>query len=145
MPVMLGGAALTRNYVEDDCVKAYASGSVAYARDAFDGLHLMDHIVSGRFDDYLAERQEKAANRPKKRSRTLESVESAPVTLRPVEVEETRLRRNELSKGVDIPKPPFLGPRMLEDVAVKALLPFLNDNMLYQFHWGVQKGRPDAR
>ena len=42
IPVLLGGAALTRNYVEDDCVRAYASGRVAYARDAFDGLHLMD-------------------------------------------------------------------------------------------------------
>jgi 5-methyltetrahydrofolate--homocysteine methyltransferase len=138
-PVMLGGAALTRQYVEEDCVKALASGKVAYARDAFDGLHLMDHIVSGRFDGYLAERQEKAANRPKRRSRTLDSVDLAPVTLRPVEIEETRLRRNELSKGIEIPQPPFLGARVLEDVPVKALLPFLNDNMLYQFHWGYKK------
>ena len=49
VPVMLGGAALTRQYVEEDCVKAYASGRVAYARDAFDGLDLMDRIVSGCF------------------------------------------------------------------------------------------------
>jgi len=38
-----------------------------------------------------------------------------------------------------VPKPPFLGPRILEDVSVRALLPFLNDNMLYQFHWGYKK------
>src|SRR5216684_697002 len=38
LPVMLGGAALTRRYVEEDCVKSYACGRVAYARDAFDGL-----------------------------------------------------------------------------------------------------------
>ena len=140
-PVMLGGAALTRQYVEEDCVSASSSGKVAYARDAFDGLHLMDHIVSGRFDDYLSERQAKAANRPKKRGkpRILEAMEAAPTILRPIEVEETRLRRNELSKGVEIPKPPFLGPKVLEDVPVKALLPFLNDNMLYQFHWGYKK------
>ena len=55
LPVMLGGAALTRRYVEEDCVKAYGAGRVAYARDAFDGLGLMDKIVSGRFDDHLAE------------------------------------------------------------------------------------------
>ncbi|HSA79653.1 MAG TPA: homocysteine S-methyltransferase family protein, partial [Geminicoccaceae bacterium] len=54
IPVMLGGAALTRQYVETDCVQAYASGRVAYARDAFDGLHLMDRIVSGCFETYLA-------------------------------------------------------------------------------------------
>ena len=49
IPVLLGGAALTRNYVEDDCVRAYACGRVAYARDAFDGLHLMDRVTSNRF------------------------------------------------------------------------------------------------
>ena len=47
VPVMLGGAALTRRYVEEDCVKAYAAGRVAYARDAFDGLALMDKVVVG--------------------------------------------------------------------------------------------------
>src|SRR6202035_4287787 len=54
VPVMLGGAALTRRYVEEDCVKSYGSGRVAYARDAFDGLALMDKVVKGKFDDHLA-------------------------------------------------------------------------------------------
>jgi len=141
VPVMLGGAALTRQYVEEDCSKAYGTGGVAYARDAFDGLHLMDKIVTGGFDEHLADQKEKSAGRPKRRSkpRVLEAMDAEPVTLRPVEVEETRLRRNELSKGLDIPKPPFLGPKVLEDVSVRALLPFLNDNMLYQFHWGYKK------
>jgi 5-methyltetrahydrofolate--homocysteine methyltransferase len=141
-PVMLGGAALTRQYVEEDCVKAYACGRVAYARDAFDGLHMMDRIVTGGFDGYLAERQEKQAARPKRnrRSRTLEAVEAKEAAaLRPVDLEETRLRRNELSKGIEIPAPPFYGPRMLEAVPVKALLPYLNENMLFQFHWGYKK------
>ena len=140
-PVMLGGAALTRQYVEEDCAKAYGTGGVAYARDAFDGLHLMDKIVTGEFEHHLAERKEKSAGRPKRKSkpRALEAMDAVPVNLRPVEVEETRLRRNELSKGVEIPAPPFLGPKVLEDVPVRALLPFLNDNMLYQFHWGYKK------
>ena len=64
VPVMLGGAALTRRYVEEDCVKAYDCGRVAYARDAFDGLALMDRIVGNDFDGYLAEVQEKNAGRP---------------------------------------------------------------------------------
>ncbi|MBC7636248.1 MAG: homocysteine S-methyltransferase family protein, partial [Acetobacteraceae bacterium] len=54
IPVLLGGAALTRNYVEDDCVRAYGCGRVAYARDAFDGLHLMDKVTGNALDDYLA-------------------------------------------------------------------------------------------
>ncbi|MEM7042672.1 MAG: methionine synthase [Pseudomonadota bacterium] len=141
-PVMLGGAALTRQYVEEDCSQAYGTGGVAYARDAFDGLHLMDKIVTGGFQAYLAERQEKSADRPQRRRskpRALEAMDAIPATLRPIEVEETRLRRNELSKGVEIPKPTFLGPKVLENVPVKALLPLLNDNMLYQFHWGYKK------
>ncbi|MEZ5932538.1 MAG: methionine synthase [Alphaproteobacteria bacterium] len=141
LPVMLGGAALTRQYVEEDCSNAYATGGVAYARDAFDGLHLMDKIVTGRFEEHLAERKEKSAGRTnrRKKSRTLEALDTPDVTLRPVEVEETRLRRNELSKGVEVPQPPFFGTRLLEDVPVKALLPYLNETMLYQFHWGYKK------
>ncbi|MGI9506331.1 MAG: methionine synthase, partial [Geminicoccaceae bacterium] len=141
VPVMLGGAALTRQYVEEDCAKAYGTGGVAYARDAFDGLHLMDKIVTGSFDAYLAEQSEKAAGRSNKRRkpRALEALEAEPALLRPIDIEETRLRRSELSKGVEVPTPPFLGARLLEDVPVKALLPYLNENMLFQFHWGYKK------
>ena len=61
VPVLLGGAALTRAYVEDDCWKAYGEGPVAYARDAFDGLRLMEKAVSGAFPAYVAERVAKAS------------------------------------------------------------------------------------
>src|SRR5208282_5656989 len=64
LPVMLGGAALTRRYVEEDCAKSYACGRVAYARDAFDGLALMDRIVGNDFDGHLADLQKKSAARP---------------------------------------------------------------------------------
>src|SRR5579875_1639420 len=52
IPVLLGGAALTRQYVEEDCARTYATGQLAYARDAFDGLHLMDKVVTGGFAQY---------------------------------------------------------------------------------------------
>ena len=141
VPVMLGGAALTRQYVEEDCVKAYQAGRVAYARDAFDGLHLMDRIVSGGFDAYLAERQAQQSARPKRRkpARTLAAVNGEAPAMRPVDLEETRVRRNELSRGIEIPQPPFWGPRVLDDVQVAALVPYLNENMLFQFHWGYKK------
>ena len=143
VPVMLGGAALTRQYVEQDCVAAYGAGRVAYARDAFDGLHLMDRIVTGGFDGYLAERQAQSKARParKKPARTLAAVngEASRQPSRPVDAEETRLRRNELSGASRCRKPPFLGTRVIEHVPVKALLPYLNENMLYQFHWGYKK------
>ena len=56
LPVLLGGAALTRKYVEEDCRAAYGSGLVAYARDAFDGLDLMAKVAADEFDVYVQAR-----------------------------------------------------------------------------------------
>jgi 5-methyltetrahydrofolate--homocysteine methyltransferase len=138
MPVMLGGAALTRRYVEEDCVKAYASGRVAYARDAFDGLALMDKVVNGRFDHHLAEVRAKNRGRVVNESRKLgRAADARP--LRPIDVEEIRFRRQELTRGLPLVEPPFWGPRTVARVPVKALVPYLNERMLYQFHWGYRK------
>src|SRR5512138_2920941 len=99
IPVMLGGAALTRRYVEEDCVKAYACGRVAYARDAFDGLVVKDRMTGTDLNDYLGEVQEKNIGRQKNESRKLGRAADARV-MRPVDLEEIRLRRAELNQGV---------------------------------------------
>ncbi len=138
LPVMLGGAALTRRYVEEDCVKAYAAGRVAYARDAFDGLGLMDKIVNGKFDAHLDEVRLKSEGRSVKPSRKLgRAADARP--LRPLDLDEIRLRRAELTRGVAVPQPPFWGPRTIERVPPKAVVPYLNERMLYQFQWGYRK------
>ncbi len=136
-PVLLGGAALTRRYVEDDCVRAYACGRVAYAGDAFDGLDLATRVVEGRFDDHLAERQAANQNKARNTRRTLGRATDAAT--RPVDYEETRLRRSELAGGVDVPAPPFWGARVIDQTPIRALVPYLNERMLYQFHWGFRK------
>jgi len=136
IPVILGGAALTRQYVETDCAKAYESGAVAYARDAFDGLALMAKAVAGAFEDHARERSAAASERGL-RKRQANGAE-APAT-RPVDYSEIRLRRHDLTRDVAVPAPPFWGPRVLEDVPLEALLPYLNDRMLFQFHWGYRK------
>jgi 5-methyltetrahydrofolate--homocysteine methyltransferase len=137
VPVMLGGAALTRNYVEDDCVRAYESGRVAYARDAFDGLTLMDKVVTGQFDSHLAtiqvKRQGKATNQRRKLGQPVESHEG------PVDVVAAQARREHLADGVAVPTPPFWGPRVVEHVPLKTLVPYLNERMLYQLQWGYRK------
>ncbi len=137
VPVMLGGAALTRHYVETDCVAAYDSGRVAYARDAFDGLDLMQKIVANDFDSHVAERKTKIEGRKVNTKKQLG--QPADADQRPVDMEETRLRREELAEGVEIPEPPFWGPRVIARAPVDALLPFLNDRMLFQFQWGYRK------
>ncbi len=144
VPVVLGGAALTRAFVEDDCYQAYGEGPVAYARDAFDGLKLMDQITGGTFEqDLLAERDKRSGQKKRKKHRTYELMQAEgadpELLTRPVDLEETRLRREELGEGVAVPEPPFWGPKLIEHVAPKALVPYLNENMLYQFHWGYKK------
>ena len=136
LPVMLGGAALTRGYVEADCARAYGCGRVAYARDAFDGLSLMGKIVAGDFDETLAEQRAKRSGRALNGTRV---PDAARAESRPIDLEETRLRRRELAKGVGVPTPPFWGARVIERVATQALLPFLNRRMLFQFQWGYRK------
>ena len=137
MPVFLGGAALTRRYVEEDCTKAYGAGRVAYAKDAFDGLHLMEKVVSGKFDAHLQEAARKRAERPSSRKRIGEVAQTA--VTRPVDYAEVRLRRGELARQAAVPVPPFWGSRLIERVDLKALVPFLNETMLYQFQWGFRK------
>jgi 5-methyltetrahydrofolate--homocysteine methyltransferase len=138
LPVILGGAALTRRYVEEDCAKAYASGAVAYARDAFEGLALMNNVVNGTFASSVAAQREKNKDRPVNQSRRLGRA-AEPRVLRPLDLEEIRLRRAELARGVAVPQPPFWGPRTIARVPLKTIVPFLNERMLYQFHWGFRK------
>jgi 5-methyltetrahydrofolate--homocysteine methyltransferase len=139
VPVLLGGAALTRKYVEEDCVAAYGAARVAYARDAFDGLDLMDKVVTGRFEEHLQEAQAKRKARPSNEKRTLGVAAQPARALRPVDFAEIQTRRAELAAAVPVPAPPFWGARVLEKVPVRALVPFLSETMLFQFQWGFRK------
>ncbi|MEA2789169.1 MAG: 5-methyltetrahydrofolate--homocysteine methyltransferase [Acetobacteraceae bacterium] len=136
IPVLLGGAALTRNYVEDTCVGAYTSGRVAYARDAFDGLHLMDRVTGNAFDDYLAVIQSKRVGKARNTARTLGQADVR--AFRPVDVAVVRERRHRLTRDVPVAEPPFWGARVIESPS-KAIVPFINERSLYQFQWGYRK------
>lgn len=146
IPVLLGGAALTRAYVEEDCVVAYGAGRVAYAQDAFDGLDLMNKVADKRFDAYLEEVKKRKHNRPsnaKAKQRWSQNEEAGVALiksdLRPIELEAIKLKRAELARQVDVPVPPFWGPRIIDNISVKALVAYLNDQMLFTFHWGFKK------
>jgi 5-methyltetrahydrofolate--homocysteine methyltransferase len=136
IPVMLGGAALTRNYVEDDCVAAYASGRVAYARDAFDGLHLMDKVTGNGFDDYLAVIQSKRAGKSKNTKRKLGEADTRAFA--PVDVKAVQARRRRLTQSEPVITPPFWGAKLIEPPP-KAIVPFINERSLFQFQWGFRK------
>jgi 5-methyltetrahydrofolate--homocysteine methyltransferase len=136
VPVLLGGAALTRNFVEDDCVNAYASGRVAYARDAFDGLHLMDRVMGSDFDGYLGTLQQKRVGKSKNSTRVLGTAD--PRGFAPVDLNYAQARRRRLTADEPVPVPPFWGSRVLHSDP-KAVVPFLNERSLYQFQWGFRK------
>ncbi|CAH2604941.1 Methionine synthase [Rhodovastum atsumiense] len=136
VPVILGGAALTRAYVEDDCVRAYGSGRVAYAKDAFDGLHLMDKVMGQGFDDYLAAMKARRSGRARNTARKLGQANAQ--AFRPVDVSTVALRRHRLTADVPVPVPPFWGARVIE-APPKAIVPFINERSLYQFQWGFRK------
>lgn len=136
IPVLLGGAALTRNYVEDECARAYACGRVAYARDAFDGLHLMEKVTSNGFDDYLAAVQAKRAGKARNPSRTLGQADAR--AFGPVDLNQAQARRQRLTQDEAVIEPPFWGARVIEATS-KAIVPFINERSLYQFQWGFRK------
>ena len=139
VPVMLGGAALTRRYVEEDCVKAYAAGRgrLRARRVRRPGADGPDRRQRFRRLSRRGAAQERRAGRSTKSASS-----AAPATRRPqrpVDLEEIRLRRAELNRGVPVPVPPFWGARTIARVPVKAIVPYLNERMLYQFQWGYRK------
>jgi 5-methyltetrahydrofolate--homocysteine methyltransferase len=136
IPILLGGAALTRNFVEEDCVKAYASGRVAYARDAFDGLSLMEKVTGNGFDDYMAAVQAKRSGKARNTARTLGQADVR--AFQPVDVAAVQARRRRLTADQPVIVPPFWGPRVVE-APPRAIVPFLNERSLYQFQWGFRK------
>jgi 5-methyltetrahydrofolate--homocysteine methyltransferase len=101
-------------------------------------------MKGGEFDGYLRDVQRKRADRPSSRRRAL-GQDPPEVQRRPVDLKEIHLRRTELHANRSVPSPPFWGPRVIDRVDPKALLPFLNETMLFQFHWGFKKqGRSRA-
>ncbi len=136
LPVLLGGAALTRNFVEDTCVDAYGCGRVAYARDAFDGLHLMDRLSGNEdFDAWLV-----AQRRRREGAAQTRRVPGVPEARgwQPIDVHAVQARRRRLNRDVAPPQPPFWGARKIE-VPSKTVVPFINERSLFQFQWGFRK------
>ncbi|MGD9637480.1 MAG: methionine synthase [Alphaproteobacteria bacterium] len=136
IPVILGGAALTRAYVEDECIEAYDCGKVAYAKDAFDSLSMMEKIANNSFDDLLAERKAQKQEQEKKKQEVLAKVKAAK-SERP-ETEDLKLKRSEITHNYKTPEPPFWGTRVVESVPLKNLIPYINQKSLFRLQWGYK-------
>jgi 5-methyltetrahydrofolate--homocysteine methyltransferase len=138
LPVILGGAALTRRYVEQD-LRAVYRGKVFYANDAFDGLGYMERIAAGTLeypagqattvaeDENLTGTEAKIAlaRRDDERYRERETSGSSVSALRAAE---------------SIPQPPFWGSRVVDEIPLKDVFRYVNEVALIRGQWQVRKG-----
>jgi 5-methyltetrahydrofolate--homocysteine methyltransferase len=130
-PVLLGGAALTRTYVERDLRQVY-EGKVFYGRDAFEGLRTMDRLIElkreGK-DDPLFGREISERNVPK-RSR-LEPQDSTPVEGQPA-------RSPDVATDNQLFVPPFVGTRVAKGIPLDDIAAYLNLTALFRNQWGFR-------
>jgi 5-methyltetrahydrofolate--homocysteine methyltransferase len=128
-PVLLGGAALNRTYVEGDLRQLY-KGRVFYCRDAFAGLKVMDQLREERDQGLEVEKEPVRAPRV------------APATPRgpaPAAPDVSEVARSDVSTTVPVPTAPFLGEaRIVKGVPVRDIVPYLNESALFRGQWQLR-------
>ncbi|WP_239561934.1 methionine synthase [Micromonospora luteifusca] len=136
-PVLLGGAALTRAYVEDD-LRSMFPGQVHYARDAFEGLSLMDKVMTAKRGGAPVidpEREAALAARRARRERQRSMVtESLP------ELHDSSIRSN-VAADVPVPTPPFFGTRVVKGVPMADYAALLDERATFRGQWGLNGAR----
>jgi len=128
IPVLLGGAALTRDYAEDDLAGLY-KGPLLYCKDAFDGLHMMDEISGGTVTAVVEAQRARATHRKQLRANAVKPsiADAANVP--------------KISQENPVPVPPFWGRRVVkEHLSPRLIFPFINPNALFMGQWGFKKG-----
>jgi 5-methyltetrahydrofolate--homocysteine methyltransferase len=136
VPVFLGGAALTKRFVDDDCQSVYGP-PVRYCKDAFASLHFMDEVVS---------LQSMLPHPPLTRHPLLERRgEQEPVispTMLPSPFKEkVSPQRRMRSSSASIPPPPFWGSKVVDDpVPLAELYGYINTQALFAGQWQVKRG-----
>jgi 5-methyltetrahydrofolate--homocysteine methyltransferase len=132
-PVLLGGAALTRAYVEQD-LAALFDGEVRYARDAFEGLRLMDAAMA-------VKRGVPGAKLPELRTRRVRAttVTSAPGATDAPGGKTTA--RSDISTDAPVPEAPFLGTEVIKGVPLADYAAYLDERALFMGQWGLKPTR----
>jgi len=127
-PVLLGGAALTRAYVEQD-LAALFDGEVRYARDAFEGLRLMDAFMA-------VKRGEAGAQLPPLRERRVRSAARLAVT-EPGDMP----ARSDVATDSPVPTPPFFGDRIVKGIPLADYSAYLDERATFMGQWGLKPAR----
>ncbi|MFE4372075.1 methionine synthase [Streptomyces sp. NPDC056835] len=128
-PVILGGAALTRAYVEQDLHEIY-EGEVRYARDAFEGLRLMDALIA-------VKRGVPGAVLPELKQRRVKARPATEIEERP----EEGAVRSDVAVDNPVPTPPFWGTRVVKGIQLKEYASWLDEGALFKGQWGLKEAR----
>ncbi|WP_203995224.1 vitamin B12 dependent-methionine synthase activation domain-containing protein, partial [Sphaerisporangium rufum] len=131
-PVLLGGAALTRAYVEQDLAGIF-EGEVRYARDAFEGLRLMDAFMA-------VKRGQDGAQLPPLRTRKVPAVRAQGATLVRTPAAELP-SRSDVAVDNPVPVPPFVGDRIVKGVPLADYAAFLDERATFMGQWGLKASR----
>nr|WP_255698035.1 methionine synthase [Tessaracoccus sp. ZS01] len=125
-PVLLGGAALTRTFVEHDLGDIF-EGQVRYAKDAFEGLALMDAVMA-------VKQGVPGAKLPEPKKRRYAKVEVEEVPIEPG-------TRSDVARDVDVPTPPFWGTRVVKGIALAEVAAWLDHRATFMGQWGLKGSR----
>ncbi|HET6669863.1 MAG TPA: methionine synthase [Pyrinomonadaceae bacterium] len=151
VPVVLGGAALNRRYVDEDLKPIY-KGQLFYARDAFAGLHTMDKLMSGAGvavaaaaaggngeftsstgeddqEDLVGEDAKLGIRKPAKPRGTVKRSGDTSHTT-----------RSAISTEVPIPRAPFYGSRVVQEIPLQDVFAFVNETALFKGQWQFKQG-----
>ncbi|MCE7882336.1 MAG: methionine synthase, partial [Actinobacteria bacterium ATB1] len=123
-PVLLGGAALTRGYVERDLREVF-KGRVFYCKDAFEGLDVVERIVSGDHEDDWG-------RAPAEPRASVTGTRGADVVELPA--------RSDVSLENPLPVPPFLGSRVIKGIPLDDVSAWLNETALFRNQWRYVPG-----
>ena len=163
VPVILGGAALNRRYVESDLVPLY-KGKLFYARDAFDGLHAMDDLTGSSAGSGSSSQISKVAAAGNG-SNVAAAADASDTAIQTVSDSEdlvgedaklgkhaaristrntgdtTHTNRSAVSSNAEIPTPPFYGSRVVDEIDPDEVFAFINETALFKGQWQYKQGK----
>ncbi len=128
VPVLLGGAALTRDYAVNELANMY-KGKLFYCKDAFAGLNTMDAIVGGHLDEAFGKQQTEGARRAELRA--TKGYKGEDISTLPA--------RSDVKNDNPVPPPPFWGRREVTGIPLEQIFAYINPNALFLGQWDFKK------
>lgn len=138
VPVLLGGAPLSRHYCESHLRSVY-NGRLYYGKDAFEGLRICNALAEGKQEALATEIELRLAKRAAVETRLLamETDESETHAV----VETVVAKGSNVATNIPVPTPPFMGDRVVTELSLDEIYPYINTVALFRGQWGFRKGQ----